>query len=63
MPIYDYLCEKCNKKVELITLDDLEKARRCRKCGEVMKRLPSQANFSLKGHCWATDNYGSARDE
>lgn len=60
MPIYDLFCEKCKTKVELIT--KVDKKERCRKCGNEMKRLPTQANFILKGHCWSTDNY-SGRDE
>lgn len=55
MPIYDLLCEKCNTKVELIAKRD-EKVK-CRKCGRIMKKLPTQANFALKGDCWAIDNY------
>lgn len=76
MPIYDYLCEKCGKKVELLTITKQKKERgggdgeviienpqtKCRTCGEIMKRLPTQANFILKGNCWATDCYSSRRD-
>jgi len=55
MPIYDWICEKCGLKCELISMVDEKK--KCRKCGNVMKRLPTQATFILKGDGWAKDGY------
>ena len=55
MPIYRLLCEDCNKTIErLCIIDEYVK---CRKCGKVMRRLPTQSSFILKGDGWANDGY------
>ena len=55
MPLYSLLCEDCDKVVE--KLCKMDEAVKCRKCGKVMKRLPTQTSFILNGDCWANDNY------
>lgn len=55
MPLYSLLCEDCDKVVE--RLCRVDETVRCRKCGNGMKRLPTQASFILKGNGWAKDGY------
>lgn len=66
MPIYQYKCDKCNHKIErLESYVDSKKRKYCdeyennssRKCNGKMLRQVSNSNFSLKGECWAKDNY------
>ena len=52
MPIYRLLCEDCNKTIERLCIID-----EYVKCGKVMKRLPVQTSFILKGDGWAEDGY------
>lgn len=55
MPLYSLLCEDCDKVIErLCKVDEIVK---CRKCGKIMKRLPTQTSFILKGDGWAKDGY------
>lgn len=48
MPIYEYNCEKCNKKFEILIMGS-DKAR-CPGCGNMkVKRLMSSCGFVSKG--------------
>jgi putative FmdB family regulatory protein len=52
MPIYEYVCNKCGNKSEiLITTDKIENPI-CERCGEPMKKVVSLSNFHLKGSGW-----------
>lgn len=57
MPIYEYECRACQKRVEYIQKFDESTKRKCPECGELkLKRLVSAAAFHLKGTGWyATD--------
>lgn len=57
MPIYEYECGGCQKRVEYIQKFDEGAKRKCPECGELkLKRLVSAAAFHLKGTGWyATD--------
>lgn len=56
MPLYEFMCKKCNTKVEeLCRYDEVV---RCEKCREEMKRCVSQNSFQLKGDGWYKDHYG-----
>lgn len=65
MPIYEYECQKCQKRIEVmqrITEDALEICPKDR-CPEKkhgkgeLKKLISQTSFSLKGGGWYKDGY------
>jgi putative FmdB family regulatory protein len=49
MPIYEYLCGKCNRKSEVITFRVSEEfSAVCRHCGsETMRRVPSRVRVRL----------------
>ena len=73
MPIYEYACEKCGNRLEVmqrITEDALTEcsAENCVNedndkegekvaCGGKLKKLISQTSFSLKGGGWYKDGY------
>lgn len=63
MPIYEYVCEKCGEKLELIQKVGDEAPEACPKCktkGEMKKAVTSSA-FHLKGGGWYKDLYSSTK--
>lgn len=54
MPLYEYECEACGKRVERLSKVN-QPAPSC--CMEDMKKLISRTSFSLKGDGWAKDGY------
>ncbi|MDR2573330.1 MAG: zinc ribbon domain-containing protein [Desulfovibrio sp.] len=59
MPIYEYLCPKCNKIFEEWTAsanDDMEEP--CPRCAASASRVISQTSFVLKGDGWYVSDYG-----
>lgn len=60
MPIYEYLCEKCEREFEVeqrITEDPIKTCKFCK--SRKVKRLISQTSFVLKGSGWYSDLYSS----
>ncbi len=60
MPIYEYLCDKCEREFELeqrITDDPIRTCPHCR--SRKVRRLISQTSFVLKGKGWYSDLYSS----
>ncbi|MEE2677506.1 MAG: zinc ribbon domain-containing protein [Myxococcota bacterium] len=61
MPIYEYLCGKCESEFEVeqrITDDPVKTCPQCR--SRKVKRLISQTSFVLKGSGWYSDLYASS---
>ena len=61
MPIYEYLCGKCEHEFEVeqrITDDPVKTCPECR--SRKVKRLISQTSFVLKGSGWYSDLYASS---
>ncbi len=49
MPLYEYLCESCGERSEILQrFGDLPEVV-CPSCGEPMRRLPSAPSFQFKG--------------
>jgi putative FmdB family regulatory protein len=60
MPIYEYLCDKCQREFEVeqrITDAPLRSCPSCR--SRKVRRLISQTSFVLKGGGWYSDLYSS----
>ncbi len=63
MPIYEYQCDACGKRSELLQKISDPPANECPACGQAgLRRLVSAAAFHLKGGGWyATDFKDSGR--
>jgi putative FmdB family regulatory protein len=67
MPIYEYQCQKCDERFEVmqrISDDTLESCPKdkCPRKGHgkgSLTKLISKTSFALKGGGWAKDGYGS----
>jgi putative FmdB family regulatory protein len=57
MPVYEYQCNTCGERFELLTRFDAPYPA-CPKCGADVRRLVSAAAFHLKGSGWYKDHYG-----
>ncbi|MFQ6002968.1 MAG: zinc ribbon domain-containing protein [Candidatus Zixiibacteriota bacterium] len=61
MPIYEYLCEGCNLKFEVLKRNTDDEKVNCPKCGsEKVKRLFSTFGFSSGGKFVSSSSEGSA---
>lgn len=50
MPLYEYVCPKCNKKVEkLVFGKEVDELPLCEKCKKPMKRILSTFGFDIHG--------------
>ena len=62
MPIYEYLCEKCEHEFEReqrITADPIKTCPKCK--SRRVKKLISLTSFVLKGDGWYNDLYSSSK--
>ncbi len=59
MPVYEYECTKCGKRIEVMQKFSDPPIERCELCGGKMKKLISQCSFHLKGTGWYVTDYGS----
>lgn len=58
MPIYEYVCEKCQNELEALQKVSDPKLTVCPECGEsALKRKTSISAFHLKGGGWYKDGY------
>jgi len=62
MPIYEYACEKCGSRIEVIQKVDDAPPKRCQKCRGKLKRAISRTSFQLKGSGWYATDY-SRKDQ
>jgi putative FmdB family regulatory protein len=59
MPIYEYVCLKCNREHEIIQKFSDRPIANCPECGGEMKKLISNTSFVLKGTGWYVTDYAS----
>ncbi len=60
MPIYEYLCLKCERQLEAVQKFSDEPLSTCPECGGELKKLISSTSFVLKGSGWYVTDYPSA---
>lgn len=60
MPIYEYQCLECNKKVEAVQKFSDAPLTACLECGGELKKLISNTSFVLKGSGWYVTDYPSS---
>ncbi len=57
MPLYEYLCEKCERAFEVTQKFEDPPLESCPECGAPVKKLMSLGGFALKGNGWYTTDY------
>lgn len=57
VPLYEYECESCKKRFEVIQKFSDESLRVCTDCGGPANRLLSSAAFQFKGTGWYVTDY------
>ena len=61
MPIYEYECQECSKRSEIMQKMDEKAPAECPQCGaeKSLTRVISASTFRLKGAGWFRDGYGN----
>lgn len=57
MPIYEYQCEACGERVELLQRFEDPPPAECAHCGGAMRKLLSAPAFQFKGSGWYVTDY------
>ena len=57
MPLYEYQCDACGHRFELIQKFSDAPADKCPKCGGAVHKLQSAPAFQLKGTGWYATDY------
>src|ERR1700682_1168664 len=61
MPLYEYQCEKCGKRMEVILQRFSDPhPKKCDHCGGKLKKLMSSPAVQFKGSGWYVSDYGKA---
>ena len=63
MPIYEYVCQSCQKKTEAIQRVGERPLRICPHCGGKLKKAFSAPAIQFKGSGWYVTDYAGARGE
>jgi len=63
MPIYEYECLKCGKKLEVIQKFSDKPLSKCPGCKGKLHKLISHNSFILKGTGWYATDYASSKKE
>ncbi|MEK6320105.1 MAG: zinc ribbon domain-containing protein [Acidobacteriota bacterium] len=59
MPIYEYSCEKCGSRIEVIQKISDAPLKRCEKCRGKLAKVVSRTSFQLKGSGWYASDYST----
>lgn len=51
MPLYKFVCKKCNTEFEELVKIGTEKLE-CPKCSEIAEKVLTKTNWSINGSCW-----------
>jgi putative FmdB family regulatory protein len=63
MPIYEYVCQSCEKKTEAIQRVGEKPLRVCPHCGGKLKKAFSAPAIQFKGSGWYITDYARAKKE
>lgn len=63
MPIYEYVCDSCNRKTEAIQRVGEKPLKICPHCGGSLKKAFSAPAIQFKGSGWYVTDYAGARGE
>jgi len=63
MPIYEYVCEKCGKKTEVIQRVGERPLKVCPHCSGKLKKAISAPAIQFKGSGWYVTDYARAKKE
>jgi putative FmdB family regulatory protein len=61
MPIYEYKCQQCGKRTELLQRFDDAPLAACPECGGEVKKLISSPAFQFKGSGWYVTDYAGKK--
>jgi putative FmdB family regulatory protein len=61
MPIYEYSCQKCHARVEVMQKITDKPLKRCKSCGGKLEKEWSTSSFQLKGAGWYVTDYAAKK--
>ena len=61
MPIYEYECQACGNRTEVLQGLNEEPRRECEECGGELRRLISAPAVQFKGTGWYVTDYASKK--
>lgn len=61
MPLYEYECLKCGKRMEILQRMDEAPLAACPECGGEVKKLFSAPAFQFKGSGWYVTDYAGKK--
>ncbi len=63
MPIYEYECQKCRARTEVMQKMADKPLTKCSKCGGRLEKQWSPTSFQLKGSGWYVTDYAAKKSE
>ena len=61
MPIYEYSCQKCRARTEVMQKITDKPLKRCKNCGGKLEKEWSTSSFQLKGSGWYVTDYAAKK--
>lgn len=61
MPLYEYRCKKCGRKIEVIQKFSDQPLTRCEECGGELEKLFSAPAIRFKGPGWYVNDYAGKK--
>ncbi len=63
MPLYEYRCASCGKKIEIIQKFSDDPLTSCEECGGKLEKLMSAPAIRFKGSGWYVNDYAKKKTE
>ena len=61
MPLYEYCCRKCGRRIEIIQKFSDAPLTTCEECGGQLEKLMSVPSIRFKGSGWYVNDYGGKK--